>query len=114
MYEEAKTCVRTPVGNAKYFPAEVGLHKGSSISPYLFALILDELSRGMQESITWCLIFADHILLVPVMMEGLNSKLEQWREPLEDNGLRVSIKKTKYLWCDFDRNMKDRSEEEEI
>nr|GEU73762.1 retrovirus-related Pol polyprotein LINE-1 [Tanacetum cinerariifolium] len=59
MYEGARTCVRTPTGNSKYFPMDVGLHQGSAISPYLFALILDELSRGIQESIPWCLIFAD-------------------------------------------------------
>ncbi|GJY57521.1 retrovirus-related pol polyprotein LINE-1 [Tanacetum coccineum] len=53
MYEGAGTYVRTPTGNSEYFPVDVGLHQGSAISPYLFALILDELSRGIQESIPW-------------------------------------------------------------
>nr|GEZ33668.1 retrovirus-related Pol polyprotein LINE-1 [Tanacetum cinerariifolium] len=47
MYEVAKTRVRTTVGNTDFFPVEVGLHQGSAISPYLFTLILDELSRGI-------------------------------------------------------------------
>ncbi|GJU91036.1 retrovirus-related pol polyprotein LINE-1 [Tanacetum coccineum] len=49
MYEGVKTRVRTTVRNTDFFPVEVGLHQGSVISPYLFALILDELSRGIQE-----------------------------------------------------------------
>ncbi|GKA90837.1 retrovirus-related pol polyprotein LINE-1 [Tanacetum coccineum] len=46
------------------------------ISPYLFALILDELSRRIQEDIPWCMIFADDIVLVSEMAEGLNDRLE--------------------------------------
>ncbi|GKB28441.1 retrovirus-related pol polyprotein LINE-1 [Tanacetum coccineum] len=63
MYDGAKTRVRTSIGNTEFFPI-VGLHQGSAISPYLFALILDELSREIQEDIPWCLIFADDIALV--------------------------------------------------
>lgn len=48
MYERAKTCVRTPVGNTEYLPVEVGLHQVLALSPFLFALILDELSREIQ------------------------------------------------------------------
>ncbi|GKB64330.1 retrovirus-related pol polyprotein LINE-1 [Tanacetum coccineum] len=35
----------------KLFPVEVGLHQGSAISPYLFTLKRDELSREIQEDI---------------------------------------------------------------
>ncbi|GJY27052.1 retrovirus-related pol polyprotein LINE-1 [Tanacetum coccineum] len=111
MYEGARTCVRTPTGNSEYFPVDVGLHQGSAISPYLFALILDELSRGIQESIPWCLIFADDIVLVSDTPDGLNGRLEQWREMLENKGLRVSREKTEYMRCDFNRNENDQNEE---
>ncbi|GKB34537.1 ataxia telangiectasia mutated family protein [Tanacetum coccineum] len=99
------------LGNSEYFPVDVGLHQGSAISPYLFALILDELSRGIQESILWCLIFADDIVLVSDTPDGLNERLEQWREMLEDKGLRVSREKTEYMRCDFNRNENDQNEE---
>ncbi|GKG52072.1 hypothetical protein Tco_0544710, partial [Tanacetum coccineum] len=35
------------------------------------------------------LIFADDIVLVSESAEGLNDRLENWREALEANGLRV-------------------------
>ncbi|GKC33764.1 retrovirus-related pol polyprotein LINE-1 [Tanacetum coccineum] len=76
-YEGARTCVRTPTENSEYFSVDVELHQGSTISSYLFALILDELSRGIQESIPWCLIFADDIVLVSDIPDGLNGRLEQ-------------------------------------
>ncbi|GJZ32723.1 hypothetical protein Tco_0578159 [Tanacetum coccineum] len=47
--------IRTIVGNLEFFPVEVGLHQGSIISRYLFALTLDELSWGIQENIPWCM-----------------------------------------------------------
>ncbi|GJT38900.1 zinc finger CCCH domain-containing protein 18 isoform X1 [Tanacetum coccineum] len=97
MYDGAKTHVRTSIENMEFFPVEIGLHQGSTISPYLFALILDELSRWIQEDIPWCLIFADDIALVSESAEGLNTRLENWK----DNGLRVSREKTEYLRCDF-------------
>ncbi|GKG55708.1 hypothetical protein Tco_0574602, partial [Tanacetum coccineum] len=53
---------------------------------------MDELSRGIQESIPWCMIFADDIVLIAESAEesaeGLNNRIEKWREALEDNGLR--------------------------
>ncbi|GJT00728.1 NHL repeat-containing protein [Tanacetum coccineum] len=81
---------------------QVGLHQGCAISPYLFTLIL-EISRGIQENIPWCMIFADDIVLIAESAEELNNRLESWRKALEDNGLRVSREKTKYLRCDFGR-----------
>nr|GEY35284.1 retrovirus-related Pol polyprotein LINE-1 [Tanacetum cinerariifolium] len=92
MFEGAKTRVRTTVGNTYFFSVEVGLHLGSIISPYLFNLILDELSRGIQKDIPWCMIFADDIVLIAESVKGLNNRLESWRKALEDNSLRVAIK----------------------
>ncbi|XP_071727373.1 uncharacterized protein [Rutidosis leptorrhynchoides] len=83
---------------------EVGLHQGSALSPFLFALILDDLSRGIQECIPWCLIFADDIVLVSKSKDELNRRLEQWRVALESNGLQISRQKTEYLRGEFDRN----------
>nr|GEV63279.1 hypothetical protein [Tanacetum cinerariifolium] len=88
MYDGVKTRVRTTMGSTEYFPVEVGLHQGSAISPYLFTLILDELSRRIQESIPWCMISADDIVLIAESTKELNNIIERWKEALEDNGLR--------------------------
>ncbi|GKB64014.1 ataxia telangiectasia mutated family protein, partial [Tanacetum coccineum] len=103
MYDGAKTRVRSSMGNTEFFLMEVGLHQGSAISPYLFALILDKLSRGIQENIHWSMVFVDDIVLVAESADGLNLRLENWRKTLEDNGLRISREKTEYLRSDFGR-----------
>ncbi|GKA25896.1 retrovirus-related pol polyprotein LINE-1 [Tanacetum coccineum] len=98
MYEGASTDHN---GNTDFFPVEVGLHQGSAISPYLFTLILDEISRGIQENIPWCMIFADDIVLIAESAEELNNKLESWRKALEDNGLRILQPKESFRYLGF-------------
>ena len=46
MYEGARTRVKNSVGITDMIPVGVGLHQGSSMSPYLFAMIMDMLPAG--------------------------------------------------------------------
>ncbi|KAH0458543.1 hypothetical protein IEQ34_013858 [Dendrobium chrysotoxum] len=104
MYEGATTCVQTQGGLTKYFPISVGLHQGSALSPYLFALVMDVLTRHLQEDVPWCMLFADDILLVDKTKEGVEGKLEVWRSTLESKGFRLSRSKTEYMECNFSSN----------
>lgn len=45
MHERAKMRVRTVEGDSEQFLVEVGLHQGSTLSLFLFALIMDELTQ---------------------------------------------------------------------
>ncbi len=51
MYEGVTTIVRTVGGDTRDFSISVGLHQGSAINPYIFTLVLDELTKHIQESI---------------------------------------------------------------
>ena len=70
MYEGGRTSVRTPVGVSNDFAVSLGLHQGSALSPFLFALVLDELTRGIQDEVPWCMVFADDIILIDVTRQG--------------------------------------------
>ncbi|KAI0499543.1 hypothetical protein KFK09_017747 [Dendrobium nobile] len=74
-YSGTITCVQTQGGLTKYFPILVGLHQGSALSPYLFALGMDVLTRHLQEDVPWCMLFADDILLVDKTREGVEGLL---------------------------------------
>jgi len=101
MYEGGRTSVRTPGGVTNDFAVGLGLHQGSALNPFLFTLVTDELTRGIQDALPWCLLFADDIVLIDETRQGVNVKLERWRQTLEVRGLRVNRSKTEYLHCCF-------------
>ncbi|KAK3530735.1 hypothetical protein QTP70_000759 [Hemibagrus guttatus] len=45
MYERSRTVVRCAIGQTEEFKVEVGLHQGSALSPFLFAIVMDQLSE---------------------------------------------------------------------
>ena len=45
MYNNVVTSVRTSDRDTDDFPIKIGLHQGSTLSPYLFALVMDEVTR---------------------------------------------------------------------
>ena len=49
MYEGAGTQVRTSVGLTEEFEVGVGLHQGSSLSPYLFNIVMDVITERVRE-----------------------------------------------------------------
>ena len=51
MYNNVVISVRTNDGNTDYFSIKIGLHQGSVLSPYLFALVMDEVTRNIQGDI---------------------------------------------------------------
>ncbi|GJR26527.1 retrovirus-related pol polyprotein LINE-1 [Tanacetum coccineum] len=93
MYDigRGRTCERTPTGIQSLSPVDVGLTPRPQLylARYLFALILDVLSRGIQESIPWCLIFADDIVLVSDTRDGLNGRLENENDQNEEAVIRI-------------------------
>ena len=54
----------------------IGLHQGSVLSPFLFAIMMDKLIRAIHDKISWCMLFAYDIVLVDETRAGINAKLE--------------------------------------
>ena len=94
MYKNAMTFVRICGGDTTDFPINIGLHQGSTLSSYLFALVMDEVTRDIQSDIPWCMLFADEVVLVDESRAGVNRKLELWRRTLESKEFRLSRTKT--------------------
>ena len=69
MYGGARTRVKSSVGLTDTIPVGIGLHQGSSLSPYLFVMIMDVLARGIKDLSPWCMLYADDIVLCGTSME---------------------------------------------
>jgi len=104
MYKGVRTRVRTVIGDTKDFSIHIGLHQGSALNPFLFTTVMDKLTREIQEEVPWCMLFADDIVLIDESREGVNTRLERWRDTLEARGFRLNRSKTEYLQCRFSTN----------
>ena len=91
--------VRCAVGTTESFKVKVGLHQGSALSPYLFAVIMDRLTGEP----TWKTLFAYDIMICEETRKGVERRLESWRYAMEKREMKVSRSKTEYL-CINGRN----------
>ncbi|KAK3530906.1 hypothetical protein QTP70_005453 [Hemibagrus guttatus] len=97
MYERSRTVVRCAVGQTEEFNVEVGLHQGSALSPFLFAIVMDQLSEEVRQESPWTMMFADDIVICSESREQVEENLERWRFALERRGMKVSRSKSEYM-----------------
>ncbi|KAK3526662.1 hypothetical protein QTP70_030874 [Hemibagrus guttatus] len=97
MYERSRTVVRCAVGQTEEFKVEVGLHQRSALSPFLFAMVMDQLSEEVRQESPWTMMFADDIVICSESREQVEESLERWRFALERRGMKVSRSKTEYM-----------------
>ncbi|KAK3528813.1 hypothetical protein QTP70_011605 [Hemibagrus guttatus] len=90
MYERSRTVVRCAVGQTEEFKVKVGLHQGSALSPFLFAIVMDQLSEEVRQESPWMMMFADDIVICSESREQVEENLERWRFALERRGMKVS------------------------
>ncbi|KAK3518442.1 hypothetical protein QTP70_000659 [Hemibagrus guttatus] len=97
MYERSRTVVRCAVGQTEEFNVELGLHQGSALSPFLFAIVMNQLSEEVRQESPWTMMFADDIVICSESREQVEENLERWRFALERRGMKVSRSKTEYM-----------------
>jgi len=98
IYDRIVANVRTCGGITSDFSITIGLHQGFVLSLFLFVIVMDELTKAIQDEIPpWCMLFADDIVLVDETKAGVNAKLERWRQTLESRDFNFSRAKTEYM-----------------
>ncbi|XP_067346425.1 adiponectin receptor protein 2 isoform X1 [Channa argus] len=94
MLEWCRTCVRPvrlvscAVGVREEFKVEVGLHQGSALSTFLFALVMGRLTDEVIQESPWTMMFADDIVICRKSREQVEENLEGWRSALENRGMK--------------------------
>ena len=98
MYEGASTRVQTKYGRTEAFNVEVGLHQGSALSPFLFLVVIDTITKELRDQHElWELLFADDLVIVADTEEEMQERFLSWKESLEGKGLKVNINKTEVM-----------------
>ena len=97
MYEGSDTVVKCAVRATESFKVKVGLHQGSALSPFLFAMIMDRLTDKVRREPPWTMLFADDIVIYEKTREEVERRLKSWRHALERRGMKVNRSKTEYL-----------------
>ncbi|KAG2469186.1 LORF2 protein, partial [Polypterus senegalus] len=62
-YSGTSTMVRSAVGVTDAFNMKVGLHQGSALSPFLFAMVMDSLTDKIRQVSPWTMMLADDIVI---------------------------------------------------
>lgn len=56
-YEGSGTNVNCICGVTENFNVRAGVHQGSALSRYLFSVVMDEITKEIQDEIPWCMVF---------------------------------------------------------
>ena len=102
MYHGVKTAIKFKGGETRFFEVKVGVHQGSVLSPLLFIIVLEALSRRFRDGLPLELLYADDLALVADSKMELVKKFNVWKAGLEAKGLKVNVNKTKVMRCAAD------------
>ncbi|MBJ5686662.1 reverse transcriptase family protein, partial [Salmonella enterica subsp. enterica serovar London] len=91
MYANVRTVVRTVCGDSESFDVKVGLHQGSVLSPLLFVIVMDVITKKVWVKLPWHLLYTDDLVLVAERGENFKERVQRWKANLETKGLRVNV-----------------------
>ena len=97
MYNTARSRVRVGSEYSEEFEVGVGVHQGSVLSPLLFIIVLEALSRDFRVGVPWELFFANDLVIIATSLEQCVERVKVWKEGLESKGLHVNMTKTKFM-----------------
>ena len=70
MYNNARSRVRVGSEYSDEFKVRVGVHQGSVLSPLLFIIVLEALSRDFRVGVPWELFFADDLVIIATSLHS--------------------------------------------
>ena len=93
MHANARSHVSVGEGYSEEFEVKVGVHQGSVLSPLLFIIVLEALSREFRSGVPWEDLYADDLVIIAESLEECVRRLLTWKEAMEKKRLRVNAGK---------------------
>ena len=104
LYGGAKTKVMVESAYSEKFKVKVGVHQASVLSPLLFAMVVDIITKNARRSVVNEL-YADDLALMSKTMEDLKKRFWNWKDALESKDLAVNTRKTKVMVSGLEREL---------
>lgn len=108
LYDRSRSLVRTAGSKSDLFPVRVGLRQGCPLSPVLFIIFMDRISRRSQgpEGVWFgnhmiaSLLFADDVVMLASSSQDLQCALGRFAAECEAAGMRISTSKSEAMVLD--------------
>ena len=66
------------------------MHQGSALSPLLFVIVMEAISRDFIVALPWELLYADDLVVIAETEDDLIKRPNEWKEFVENRGMRVN------------------------
>ena len=73
------------------------MRQGSALSPLLFMIVMEAISREFGVALPWELLYADDLAVIAETEEELIKSLNEWKDNVESKGMRVNMNKTNVM-----------------
>ena len=94
-HDGAKTRVRVGSAYSEEFDVKVGTHQGSALSPLLFAIAVDVVTKNARRGVVNEILYADDLVLMSENIKDLQNRFWNWKDALKSKSLMVNTRKTK-------------------
>ena len=74
--------------------------KDQHFSPLLFVIVMEAISREFRVALPWELLYADDLVVIAETEDDLIKRLNEWKDNMENRGVRVNMNKTKVMICE--------------
>ena len=95
LYKGCETAVSVDVELSSSFSVKIGVHHGSGLSPLLFIMVMDVLTKDVKDGSLMKLLYVDDLVLSRESLSEVMDKNGRWKNAVEGRGLRVNVDKTK-------------------
>lgn len=108
MYTDTTVCTQTKTGYSRNILVKKGVHQGSTLSPTLFNIFINDITTGMPDHDSpiinlntdqklSCLLYADDLVLLSKTKVGLQKKLDYLNNYCVQWGLKINTEKTQII-----------------
>ena len=89
MYANARSRVRVGERYSEEFEVMIGVYQCSVLSPLLFIIVFEALSRESRSGIPWEVLYADDLVIIVESLEECVRRLLTLKEAMEEKGLTI-------------------------